>query len=399
MDLETRLLTQWEEIEKVKKSKIIEREQKTLLNTAKDSKRIKVIMGPRRAGKSTFLISEIVDEDAYYVNFDDEVLSDLQPQKLSTLVSTLHKVFGDRRKIVLDEIQNIERWELFINRLQRNYNVFITGSNSKLLSSELSTHLTGRHITIELLPFSFREFLRAKGEDPKESERGIGRLQRLLSEYLEYGGFPEIVLQENKVLKERFLADMFNDILVKDVVARKTIAKPYALLDLAKIVCSAPASRLSYRKLAESLGISDKTVRDYLSYLEEAYICFGIPKFSYKMREVARSVKKWFVYDLGYYRINKKKGAAEEWRRLENAVALKLKRKNQTIYYYLAERRYEVDLVSDLIYQICYDVEGIPQREKRTLEKAKAELKKEGVIISLLGKEKSIPLYRFLRED
>jgi len=184
---------------------------------------IKVIMGPRRAGKSIFAIQMLKGVDFAYVNFDDERLADTDD--FDELLKSIIEVYGETGYLLFDEIQNVKGWELFVNRLhRRGKNLIVTGSNSKLLSRELATHLTGRYIPFQVLPFSFPEFLLARNfdlDDTLNLKERQGLLLRNLSDYLSTGGYPEVVT--GNLDGKHYLATLFDSILFKDIVKRYNV--------------------------------------------------------------------------------------------------------------------------------------------------------------------------------
>lgn len=197
------LLDQKEEITQLFKRKIIERDITPEAKKIFRANLIKAIMGVRRCGKSTLSHQLLKKQNYGYINFDDERLVGITSKDLNDFLETLEEINQELKYILLDEIQNIEGWELFVNRLKRyGYNVVITGSNSKLLSKELATHLTGRHLSLELFPFSFREFLIFKNlpieEDDFYTTKQKAKIKRELEEYLETGGMPELFKVEMK---------------------------------------------------------------------------------------------------------------------------------------------------------------------------------------------------------
>ncbi len=182
---------------------------------------IKVVMGPRRAGKSFFVVHTLKDAERFgYANFDNEDLIKLE--NYDDLISEIAQVFGSPQILFFDEIQNLPRWELFVNRLQREgFNIVVTGSNSKLLSKELATHLTGRHIPTTVLTFSFEEYLRAKKAELDKLT--TQEKEAFLLEYMRYGGYPETVMKKLDAIQ--YLAILFDSIIYKDIIKRHNLRK------------------------------------------------------------------------------------------------------------------------------------------------------------------------------
>jgi len=336
---------------------------------------IKTILGPRRAGKTTLGLLLLKKENFYYVNFDDEILSTLKRDELGGLLELLNELFGKRPYLFLDEIQNIDSWELFVNRLQRlGYNILLSGSNSKLLSKELSSHLGGRTITLEILPFSFKEFLTAKHFNTiKETDEWVGRLKNQLQHYIEWGGYPEAIIEiTDPDSKKKYLNELFDTIIFRDITQRFNIKYTAELIALATIIMNQFPTRTSLTKISRDLEISSHTIKKYISYLEEAYLIVSSKKFSYKPREMESSYRKYYCIDTGLLNAKKTTLTRDFGKLLENVVAIELKRRNIELYYYLVDNKYEVDFVIGdstaikEVIQVVDDEQDIPEREIKT---------------------------------
>jgi len=406
------LIMQKREIETRLKEKYIER--KTTINL--DNNLIKVIIGPRRAGKSFYAIHFLNKKNKFgYINFDDEKLIDIQDY--NDIIAALNSVYDNPKYVLLDEIQNLAKWELFVNRLQRQgFNLIITGSNSKLLSKELSTHLTGRHTLITILPFSFQEYLEIEGKKLTGSE-----INEKLSKYLIYGGFPEPLLK-GVDLKE-YLSTLFNSIIYNDIVKRYKIRNTKEIEDLAYYLISNVANEYSYNSLTKVSKIkSSHTTRKYLSYLEESFILFSLSRFSYKVKEQLSSNKKIYCIDNGFIQSKAFAISPDLGKLYENVVACTLKKDEINgkinIYYWKNQQQEEVDFVikkglqvGQLI-QVCYNLKNseTKNREIRALMKAGKELQCKNLLIITDNKEgeekiewfgykaviKFIPLWKWL---
>jgi predicted AAA+ superfamily ATPase len=336
---------------------------------------VKTILGPRRAGKTTLGLLLLKKTNFYYVNFDDEVLSTVKRDDLGTLLELLNELFGKRSYLFLDEIQNIDSWELFVNRLQRlEYNILLSGSNSKLLSKELSSHLGGRTLTLEILPFSFKEFLSTKHITAmKETDEEIGRIKNQLQEYLQWGGYPEIIMEIfDPDLRKKYLNELFDTIIFRDITQRFNIKYTAELVTLATIIMNQFSTRTSLTKVSRDLEISTHTIKKYISYLEEAYLIISSKKFSYKPREMESSYRKYYCVDIGLLNAKKTTLTKDFGKNLENIVAIELKRRNIDLYYYMVDNKFEVDFVigdstaiTELI-QVVDDEQEIPRREIKT---------------------------------
>jgi predicted AAA+ superfamily ATPase len=271
MNVRDILLVQQRDLKRTLKEHYIAREAEI---SGAGSTIIKVIIGPRRAGKSFFAMHHLSRNGKFgYANFDDERLTGLTDY--DELLVAIDSVYDNPQVLLLDEIQNLPDWELFVNRLARsNYNLFITGSNSHLLGSELATHLTGRYLLTTILPFSFREYLRLTPYEMTTVEKGSALLA-----YAGSGGFPEPLVK--KIPSRDYLATLFDSIIYKDIVRRFRIRSVQAIDDLAMYLLANTASEYSYGSLARVTRCrSPMTARKYLGYLEEAFLFFSLPPFS-----------------------------------------------------------------------------------------------------------------------
>jgi len=355
-----------------------------------DSDLIKVVLGPRRAGKSIFSLMLLRNREFAYFNFDDESVPE-ENFDCDLLLQELHAAYGKTKYILFDEIQNLPRWELFVNRLHREgYNLVLTGSNANLLSKELSTALTGRHIPIEILPFDFKEFLRARQYEITPDQAVIpekkGRLLNLLEQYMKSGGYPEIVVK-NLDPKE-YLSVLFDSLLFKDVVKRHKIRFSGQIDDLGSYLINNVSCRYSLRKLASVLGFkSGVTLEKYVRYLIEAYIIFSLSRYSHKAGERLISPKKTYVVDNGLIGAKAIQHSPDNGKLLENMLFIELVKKgfepNRELFYYKTRNNREIDFVTkkgteiiELI-QIAYESKNpdTEQREIKALLEANQELK------------------------
>ena len=377
---------------------------------------IKVIIGPRRAGKSFFGIYALSKNNKFgYINFDDEELT--RVKDYNELISAVNSVYENPKILFFDEIQNLPRWELFVNRLQRQgYTLVVTGSNSHLLSKELATHLTGRHSQIIVFPFSFKEYLNFEKKNLTTSE-----IKEKLNDYLIFGGYPEPLLK--KINYKEYLTTLLNSILFKDIVKRYKIRFAQAISDLSEQLLSNIANEYSYNSLSKISKIkSTHTVEKYLNYLEESFIFFSIKRFSYKMKEQISSIKKIYCIDNGFIHAKAFNSSQNIGKLYENIVAIELKKQELNgkinFYYWKNQQQEEVDFVvkegikiKQLI-QVCYNIENMEtkNREVRALLKASKELKCKNLLVINSDKEgeekiewfgikariKFIPLWKWL---
>lgn len=297
------------------------------------TKQITVISGVRRSGKSTLLrqISKKMN-DFYYINFDDERLINFKVEDFNNLLIVWQKQFSSKN-ILMDEIQNVPSWERFARRIHdEGYKIFLTGSNAKLLSSELSTHLTGRYFKIELYPFSFREsllFHNVKFIKPT-SEIKAGIL-KFFDGYLKNGGFPEYLVHNDA----EFIKRTYEDIVYKDIITRFGIRETKPFRQLASFLFTNFTKEISYNSLGSILKIkSAVSVKNYISFLEESYLAFELYKYDFSLKKQIASSKKIYVIDNGMRNNVAFYFSEDRGRLLENAVFLELKRKGREIYYY-----------------------------------------------------------------
>ncbi|MHB8443131.1 MAG: ATP-binding protein [Patescibacteria group bacterium] len=366
---------------------------------------IKVILGPRRSGKSVYGISVFKDKDFIYINFDDQGLA--QENNHNILYMLINMIYHNRRgsrskNIFLDEIQNLPQWELFVSILYRQgYNIIITGSNSKLLSKELSSRLTGRYVEDKIFPFSFKEYLsfylkKTYGEIDKllvnkvqnnSYGEDIFRIIDLLEEYLEKGGYPITVTTD--IDYRNYLDTLFNSVIFEDIVKRYDIRSGLLLSNLAKYLLSLFSKEYSYTKLKNVLGFKNvNTVKSYVGYLEEAFLIFSLSKYSTKFKEQINSSKKTYVVDNGFISAFYIQGVDLKSRLLENQVFIQLLRQNKvpnyTMFYYKTKNNKEVDFIikDDLsnkivqLIQVSYSIDNIDtkKREISALVEASDEL-------------------------
>jgi hypothetical protein len=299
-----------------------------------DSTKIIVITGVRRCGKSTLLRQIARYYDACnYINFEDERLLDFTYNDFNALLEVFLELEPASTTFLFDEIQNITGWEKFAGRLFTDqYKLFITGSNANLLSSEIATSLTGRNIEIKLYPFSFAEYLKFHQYDipemPLTNERAI--LANYLEMYLEFGGFPEII--KSKDFEE--LNQIYQDIIIKDLLVRLQIRDQKDFRELALYLLSNVSKTISYNNLKTLLQFSNTSkVKNYVEALKEAFLFFSINKYDASIKKQIRNEKKIYCIDPGMINATAFRFSKEEGRILENVVFLELLRRKKEVYY------------------------------------------------------------------
>lgn len=407
---------QQEEIVLFQKLLLVERDQSAPLLEVLEKPWIKVVIGIRRCGKSVLCHQVLRDKTYGYFNFDDERLVGLTGADLNQMLQFLLEIKPDVKWLFFDEIQNVDGWELFANRLQRQgYQILITGSNSKLLSKELATHLTGRHVSIELSPFSFREFLRAKKEpltvESFRDTKARALLYVRLEEYLKTGGFPEMVVSGYNGL---YLRELYDKIISRDITARYHVKYCQILKEIALYSHANLGNRLTFHKIRNIFDIqSVHTVKNYLQYLSDAYLVFLLNAFSYKFKEQIKQPRKIYTIDNGLSASISPKFTEDRGAALENLVFQELHRRNSTISYYNTNDC-EVDFVLQeerevtALIQVAFSLHDpeIRKREIKALLKASSTLRCSNLLLITWEEEgvekingceiKIVPIWRWL---
>jgi hypothetical protein len=331
----------------IKDKQIIPREVAFTINTFKETPFIIIISGIRRSGKSTLLQQIRSDSfpDCYYVNFDDERLIEFTVDDFQILYEVLIELFGTKNTFLFDEIQNITGWERFVRRLHdERKKIYLTGSNASMLSRELGTHLTGRHISFSLYPFSFKEFLLFKRHSHPNLRRLTTEqksiLKKLFNEYLEKGGFPEYLQTE----KDEYLKILYENILYRDIISRYKLPNERTIKEVVYFAVSNIGKEISFNSLRKLTGLSSATtIREYFEYLENSYLTFLVPRFSRSLKKQIYYNKKIYFIDTAMARILGFRTSSDFGRMLENLVFLQLKRENKEIYFH--KEKYECDFL------------------------------------------------------
>jgi len=377
------LAEQQEEIKSYKQLKWVERKEESLFEF--DTSMAQVVIGVRRSGKSTLCHKVLLERGIRYgyVNFDDDRLAEMQVGDLNTGLSCVYQLYGtDIPYLVLDEIQDVDGWYLFVNRLLRtSLNIFITGSNAKLLSGELATHLTGRYNEIHLYPFSFSEYCQYHQIDTQSitTKADAGR-KRAFMDYIHDGGFPEMQRLRNK---RAYVQSLIEAILRKDIQKRFKIRNIEALRKLAHHFINNACQEVNYDDLSEMLGIADKTAKKYVDYLSQAFLIQPLTRHSFKSSVRIRNQKAYIV-DTGLQGHRDNALAAENlgWR-FENVAYIELLRRCAhdflDVYYYKPNpRAKEVDFVVcdqskvvELI-QVAYEIDSQRTYHRETTSLVKA---------------------------
>ena len=373
-DIEKVLLEQQDELVALESETLIHRPEEDLINL--NSKLAQVVIGVRRSGKSTLCFNALRKAGVHYAyaNFDDERLKDIETKDLDNVLQSLYKIYGEFEYLFLDEIQNIDGWPLFVNRLLRQrIHLLITGSNAKLLSTELASHLTGRHHKIELFPFSFKDWCVINDLDyTRLTTKNRGLLSKAYEDYFHQGGFPELLSGEEN--PKEYISTLIDNIITQDIKKRYKIRNIDALKKLAHHILNETPTIIVKDNLQDAIGIkSEQTLANYLLYLNQTYLISTISKYSSKSRERSRGEKSYAI-DVAFMdkRDNAFSGDNLGWR-LETIVYLELLRRKATTdndIYYFKSRNAEADFVvcdknrTLAVYQVSYDVSSEKTRKR-----------------------------------
>ena len=364
-----------------------------------DSPLIKLITGPRRVGKSVFALLMLQGKNYAYLNFDDSQLLEKWDEEL--VIAMLDNVYSGYDYLLLDEVQNLPDWDLFVSKLyRRGKNLIITGSNAKMLSSEMATVLTGRYLQIEILPFSLEETIAWLGLNPdKEEQKAL--TETVTDDYMRNGGYPETIRARS--ITKSYLSTLFDSILLKDVAKRHNIRNTSDLYNLATYLLSNFCNPVSANDLTSELGLSSvTTTKKYCDYLCETYLFFYLPRFNNKMKLMSKAPKKTYLVDNGFIQSTAFNLSENLGRLLENQIFVELLRRGyipgQTVFYYRSRNDKEIDFVTrkgtkpEQLIQVCYDMtsEKTRKRELDALVEAAKELHCRNLIVITGTQEEEI---------
>ncbi len=413
--------------------KVINRDIKVL-----PSQKIKVIIGPRRAGKTFFLYQLMQGlknskKNFLFLNFENTKLFGINFKDIREIIGLNERLFPSRKNnkyiLFLDEPQNIDYWEKAVRELfDEGYDIYISGSSSKLLSKEIATSLRGRSLSYLLLPFSFKEFLKYRNYQYSQllaSEERL-KLLRFLDEYLEFGGFPEVVIEQDKDQKIKNIESYFELTIYKDILERYKIKDSILIKWFIRAAASSYTKELSINKIyltlkSQGRKVSKDELYSYASIVEDSFFVFYLPKFSRSVRK-RDPVNKLYLCDVGFTKIIETNG--DIGKKMENVVFLELLRRKKPaseLFYWKNTQQEEVDFVikegsqiKELI-QVCKDIDDAEtkQREIRALLKASKELKCKNLFLitenyegeesaewfELKGRVKFIPIWKWLLSE
>lgn len=348
----------------------VERESYQAFEELAQSPLILIISGIRRCGKSTLLqkIRHQASEDDFYLNFDDDRLAAFTLEDFQMLLEIFIEKYGQQKTCYFDEIQNIDGWERFIRRLHdQGYKIYLTGSNASMLSQELGTRLTGRYISKTLYPFSFAEYLNYTGETTQtnNSTQRTAVLAQQFSAYLSNGSFPEYIKNPHS----EYLHDLYNSIIHRDILVRYKIPQQQAFKQLVYYLASNLAKQTTYNSLKKLVGLSNsQTVSDYCSYLQNAFLCFVVNRYSHSLKRQYGYAKKIYFIDTALAQTVGFRMSEDRGRLLENLVYIALRRQYQNIFFH--DETTECDFIIQENHtitraiQVCYSMESDKTRQQ-----------------------------------
>ena len=366
-----------------------------------NSSLIKLITGPRRVGKSTQALLMLRNKNFAYLNFDNHSL--LEAWDANLVMRMLDDVYPGYEYILLDEVQNLDGWDLWVSELYRlGKNLVITGSNARMLSSEMATVLTGKYLQVEMLPFSLEEFFDWNKLDlHKLKQEDITNSFVLTDDYLRNGGYPEVVA--SRQLTRSYLDTLFDSIIWKDVAKRHNVRNVTDLNNLAIYLVSNFCNPVSANDLTTELGFSSvNTTKKYMDYLHEPYLFYYLSRYNNKLKLMKKAPRKVYVVDNGFVAAKAFSLSDNLGRLLENQVFIELLRRGydieKTIFYYRSRNDKEVDFVLrkgthiERLVQVCYDMSN-PKTEKREVDsiiECAQELKCNNLVIITYNEKRTI---------
>lgn len=366
----------------------VEREQQDEIQKWMDRPEVIVLTGARRSGKTTLLYMTIEDllketdsENILFIKCDDERVDGNIIKEAREKHREIFNPDG-RTYLFLDEVQSQEEWDKTVKRIYdlEEDKIILTGS--RVLKQELSEALAGRFARFDIYPFSFREFLKAKEADIKDKKTGLQQnkqVKHYLREYLEWGGFPEIVLEKDEELKKQLLKFYSDTILYRDVIEHSNIQKTDKVEKLKSYTLSNFTNLSNYTKIGENLNIDSETVSTYIKAMEDAYFIFPMPIFSYSVKKQQRNPKKLYTIDNGIRNAAGFRFSKDIGRMYENTVFIELKRRGKTPYYWKNQDGKETDFLThenQEIKQIIQVSYNYPNAEKREIEATKKAIEK-----------------------
>lgn len=359
---------------------------------------ILIISGIRRCGKSVLMhqIRDRLVEKDFFFNFDDERLATFKLDDFQKLQECFVELFGEQHTYYFDEIQNIEGWERFVRRLYNAGNkIVITGSNARMLSRELGTHLTGRYIQVEIYPFSFQEYL-AMNEIPVNAKTlytttGRATMVKSFVKYMECGGFPKF-LQDGSV---SYLTSLYESIIYRDILTRNGLTNEKEMQELMFYLASNATKRVTYSSLGKVVGIQHPdTIKNYLEYIQQTYLISQLFRYDPSVKKQMMSPKKIYFVDNAIIKRIGFNATENNGVFLENLVFIELKRRGWDVYYYADKKECDFIVrkglhISDA-YQVTLKMDSPQTREREIAgvrEAMQAYSLSKGYILTFEGKE------------
>ena len=359
---------------------------------------ILIISGIRRCGKSVLMqqIRDRLVEKDFFFNFDDERLANFKLDDFQKLQECFVELFGEQHTYYFDEIQNIEGWERFVRRLYNAGNkIVITGSNARMLSRELGTHLTGRYIQVEIYPFSFQEYL-AMNEIPVNAKTlytttGRATMVKSFVKYMECGGFPKF-LQDGSV---SYLTSLYESIIYRDILTRNGLTNEKEMLELMFYLASNATKRVTYSSLGKVVGIQHPdTIKNYLEYIQQTYLISQLFRYDPSVKKQMMSPKKIYFVDNAIIKRIGFNATENNGVFLENLVFIEMKRRGWDVYYYADKKECDFIVrkglhISDA-YQVTLKMDSPQTREREIAgvrEAMQAYSLSKGYILTFEGKE------------
>ncbi len=399
--MKTIILNQRKERDELLSRPYLERRSNQDMDLLLNSHLIKLITGPRRVGKSTQALLMLRNRNFAYLNFDSQQLLDAWDANL--VMRMLDDVYPGYEYLLLDEVQNLEVWDLWVSELYRQgKNLVITGSNAKMLSSEMATALTGKYLKVEMLPFSLEEFFDWNKLDlSKLNHEQQADASALIDDYLRNGGYPEVVA--SRQLTRTYLDTLFDSIVWKDVAKRHSVRNVTDLNDLAMYLVSNFCNPVSANELTGELGFSSvNTTKKFMDYLHEPYLFYYLPRYNNKLKLMKKAARKVYVVDNGFVAAKAFSLSDNLGRLLENQVFVELLRQgydtDKTMFYYRSRNDKEVDFVLrkgthiEQLVQVCYDMSNAKteKREVDSLIECAGELNCSKLVIVTNNEERII---------
>ena len=399
--MKTIILNQRKERDELMSRHYLTRRSSQDANVLLGSRLIKLITGPRRVGKSTQALLMLRDKNFAYLNFDNQPLLDAWDANL--VMRMLDDVYPGYEYILLDEVQNLDAWDMWVSELYRmGKNLVITGSNAKMLSSEMATVLTGKYLQVEMYPFSLEEFFDWNKFDLHSLEpEHMADALSLMDDYMRNGGYPEVVM--SRQLTRSYLDTLFDSIIWKDVAKRHKVRNITDLNSLAMYLVSNFCNPVSANELTEELGLSSvNTTKKYMDYLHEPYLFYYLPRYNNKFKLMNKAPRKVYVVDNGFVASKAFSLSDNLGRLLENQVFIELLRRGydteKAMFYYRSRNDKEVDFVLrrgthiERLVQVCYDMSN-PKTEKREVDsivECSQELKCANLVIVTSNDKRTI---------